>query len=401
MNRLKNLLLSSTLFLLLFSLDGIDVSTLISLNLLPFVNFKKVVLKSRNLVILFLVFFLTFSLASIPLSFTITNLSLYIRFTGLYVFSVFMITYADTITNEFEKILRIIILGAVFFDIISLVLVFYFNIYFLEGFKPFYPSFRFQGFYNLTINAIVHAILLFYLTSLRLFSRKITFFLFLILATSLLLSLTRTAYALFLCSVIVYSLLNLGFFKRILKFVFLMIIIFLVFGNQLSRLEFSSVRLTELLSSRIVNDTYNAQDNLESKRGNFYYPKQLISNMNVKLLGNGLGSAEIYGGKIFDIDNSPIGGDAKLGTHNTFVHILLDYGLLAFITFILSIVLLIVQTVYSIFKYNNSLLKINLSILVGMLFAFMYQDLDFYLPFVMFFVLIIIMSDKLAIKLIF
>ena len=310
----------------------------------------------------------------------------------MFIFVLFCISEIVFIISKFEFILFTLILGVLFFDLVTIILVFQFGIHELPGFKPIYPNFRFQGFYNLTINAILHSILLFYSYSLNKTFKKYLIPSGIVLLISLVLSLTRTAWLLFIISIIIYTLLSSGVLKNLLKFTLISVIAFIFLNSIFNIFDFEGINFNELFFSRVFDDTLNTNNEAELNRGNFFYPRKLLTIIDIKFMGNGLGLTEKIGGLKF----SDIG--EKLGAHNTFIHILLDYGILPFLLFVILIISVCYCYLYIIINKRDNLIVSNLSIFIGILFAFLFQDLDFYLPVMAIFVFNVLYLDNAGLK---
>jgi len=377
LQKIKVFFFCFVIFFLLFSLEGVDISTILCLILIPLINYKNVIFE-KSLIVNSFYLFILFSTISILINLDVVELNSIARPLGVFCFSLFAYSNRLILKKNTKVIFTYIIFGVFFFDLIAYVFVFGYGLMQIEGFKHFYPSFRFQGFYNLSISAIFKSFLL----ALVFYTKpQIKNYLFwpivLILVSSILLSLTRTSWLVFIIVTFSFLLFKIlyypSYFSKIFRaiFIFLSFIVIVVNVIKLDTITINEVSIYDLFYKRFIVDSFEQDDPKEKERSSLFYPLKLLEKAEIKVFGNGIGTTEKFGGVVF-------GGEENLGAHNTFVHILLDYGVLSFISFI-SFFFLTVYSLFYKFSFSTNNIYIFCNIL-GVSFAFMYQDLDYYLP---------------------
>lgn len=389
---MKSFFFSLVIVSLLFSLDGFDVSSVLTFLLLPFINFKKLFSETSLMIKLFYTYNL-FVIISIITNASEIELYKTVRPLAVVILSYFILTNRSFIVSFGNIFFSRAVKSIVLLDIIAFLLFFYFGISQLEGFKSFYPSLRYQGFYNLTVSALFKSFIVVLLIE---FKDKINTFLFwisiLVLITAILLSLTRTSWMVlviyfiskFVLKVIKIHNIDLKSAARnILIISFFIPFIFFVVKDFFLDFEIAGISLEELFYNRLFTDTVNTESTAEIERGGFYYPIKIFNTLDISIFGNGFGTTDVAGGKLF-------GAEENLGAHNTFIHILFDYGLLSFVAFICFFCLLFINLIRDFINSINNVLSLQL--LLCFLFSLMYQDLDYYLPMILVLCTILILS---------
>ncbi len=377
-NNLKELIFTSVLFFITFSFDGIDVSTILTYLLIPFIRFKKISFYFlRSKVYLFTILFLFFSVISLIINEIELNQS--VRFLSVTIFFLFISTNYIIDREFFISKFRVIIFGAVLQNLLALVLVYFFNIYYLEFFKPLISGVRFQGFYNLTILSLFNSILVIIIIyAPGLFVNKFNkIFAIVILTSTVVLSLTRSSWIVLIFGILISMILtnkNLIFYfaKRILIIGILLIVSLSVFKKSIEENKY-----TLLIIERVIDDTFKTKDINQEERRVLHYPIKLISSSQISFFGTGLGHSEKLGGKIFP---NLYEFETKLGAHNTFIHILLDFGLFPFTFLIVSLLFVVIFFIENLKKLKKNNL---IYIFIGFISLFpsaMFQDLIIYLP---------------------
>lgn len=394
-SKIKYVIFNTILIVWCFSFDGFDVATVLSFLLLPFISLKNFLRRKFFITRITFLFFIFFSILSIFLNFNNSELSQVARFAGVVITTIFIISESEYINKNESSIFKKIVIGVFILDVIGLFLIFVLGVFELPLFKPFYPSFRFQGFYNLTILAIIHSLLLFKLFFIKAeFNRLVFLIIWTTLFLCLILSLTRTAWVMFLLMAISFSTLIFFFnpfflintFKKYFIIGIVLISISFFFYQYAKEVDINNRNLSELLIARIVDDSFNTSNSLEQKRGSLYYPRSLLKMIGVSCFGHGLGYSERVGGRIFGEH------EVNLGTHNTYVHILLDFGLFAFISFVLFNLYLFLNLLKFVVTQKTSFFYSKFSMFFAINFAFQYQDLDYYLPLMSIMIMIFVTS---------
>lgn len=384
--KIKLYLLYTILFLITFSAIGFDFPSALSFLFIPFINYRKTIgLIQRSL--LFKTIMLFYLCSFISLVINTAELNQAIRF--LSTFWVLLFITSNELFNEtyFKKYIRIIIAGLLVQNVIAVYLIYVRGIFEIPGFKPLLMTFRYQGFYNLTILAIFMAIMLLYMfTNPKILkSRALYIFTIILMAACMVLSLTRSSWVSFILGTLLIMLIKSNFnpvkvFKyfRVKILYALGIITVIVFASTFMNDEYNVI---ELLRNRLVNDSFNSSNDAEQDRAGFVYPLTLIGKIGVSPFGIGLGHTEKIGGQTFALVENQ---DENLGTHNTFAHILLDFGLLPFFLFITFNILMFLNFLR---QYKQIKKSYVLGAFVSYLAIFpsaMFQDLIIYLPMALF-----------------
>lgn len=391
---MKLFLFSLVIISLLFSLDGFDVSSVLTFILLPFIRYKKFFSETS----LMLKLFYTYNLFVIISIFTnASEIELYrtVRPLAAVIFSCFILTNRSFIVRNASILFSRAVKSIVLLDIIAFLLFFLFGVSQLEGFKSFYPSLRYQGFYNLSVSAIFKSFIVILLIE---FKDKTNLFLFwiaiLVLITAILLSLTRTSWivlVIYFISKLVWNIIKIrninlkSTARNILIVSFFIPFIFFIVKDFFLGFEIAGISLEELFYNRLFSDSINTDSTAEIERGGLYYPIKIFQTLNISIFGNGFGTTDVAGGKLF-------GAEENLGAHNTFIHILFDYGLLSFVAFICFFSLLFINLIRNFINSRNSVF--SLQIFLCFLFSLMYQDLDYYLPMILVLCIILILSTR-------
>ncbi|MEN9337591.1 MAG: hypothetical protein RLZZ500_2578 [Bacteroidota bacterium] len=376
----KSFFFSIILISLLFSLDGFDISSVLVFLLLPFINLKKLFIEESLIVKAFL-FYNFLVLISIIINITHIKFTSIARPAAVVFFSFFILSNRSFILHNAKKFFLLTATSIVILDMIALLFFFVFGIVQLDGFKSFYPGLRFQGFYNLTISAVSKSFIVILLFHFKSQIKSFTFwFLTSILILTILLSLTRTAWIILIIYFVprlvwnTFSM-NKKNLKNIFYNVFKLSLPFLSLFTLLSvynkDFEIAGFSVKEIFYNRLFSDSLGTESVAEIERGGLYYPLRLLETLEFSFFGNGFGTTDYSGGILF-------GSDENLGAHNTFVHILFDYGVLSFFTFLFFNFVLMIHLWRNIRYSKDFLLFIQLYL--ALLFAFSYQDLDYYLP---------------------
>ena len=376
-------LLLIVLFFISFSTEGFDIASALTFLFIPFINFKNIVILFKNS-LLFKTLFIFYIFCFVSIATNKYEINQGVRFFST--FLLFIYISSNKLFNGilFIKYLKIIIYGLLIQNIIALYLVFVKGIIVIPGFKPFLLSFRYQGFYNLTILAIFLSALLLCILATRnlLKSLIIKILVYLFFPICIVLSLTRSAWLVFCIGIFFLILFESNFrISNFFKYIKVIGVLFFIIGVCFSISAIfitSEYDISDLLKNRIFNDTIEKSNNAEIERGNFTYPLTLIKKIGIRPFGIGLGQTEKIGGHIFSTE------EGNLGSHNTFAQILLDFGFLPFVFFISFNFLLIINFIQNFNDIRQSYIYGCFIGFLALFFGAMYQDLVIYLPIAIF-----------------